>query len=69
MRVFEPEVHHIVQFCAKTLSTLLQLHHRHFPFQQECEGQFGIEGVLCDIPLFPFALLPKKHLTEHKFRF
>lgn len=29
MRVFEPEVHNVVQLCTNPLPTLFQLHHRH----------------------------------------
>lgn len=34
VRVFKPEVHHVVQFCANALSTLLQLHCRHGSFKK-----------------------------------
>lgn len=35
MGVFEPKVHHIVQFSANSLSILLQLRHWHRPFHNE----------------------------------
>lgn len=58
MRVFEPEVHYVVQFFADLFPPLRQLHHRHCSLQKEHKNQFVIKGKT-------FALLIRIDLTEH----